>query len=165
MKTIAALLNNPLMVLMSSLMGATATFYLRATAVEAFLWFIPCVAIIIADLAAGIKAAHFRGETVRMSGAIRRTLNKSFCYISWIICCVALNERYSTEMCAYVGMGMVFLIEGVSFFTNLLEPHGLTISIKGILKVAGDKHNLKGLENVIEKKEDNDTVSKKDSEA
>jgi len=60
---------------------------------------------------------------------------------------------------------MVFLIEGVSFFTNLLEPHGLTISIKGILKVAGDKHNLKGLENVIEKKEDNDTVSKKDSEA
>lgn len=154
MKTIAALLNHPLMVLMSSIFGATAMFYLRETAVQSLLWFVPCMAVIIADLAAGIKAAKYRGEKIRISSATRRTVNKCVCYASWIVCCVALNERYGTSLCAMFGMGLVFLIEGVSFFSNLLEPHGLKVSIKGILKVAGDKHNLNGLENVIEKKED-----------
>ena len=154
MKTIAALLNNPLMVFLSSIFGATAMFYLRETAVQSLYWFIPCLAIIIADLAAGIRAAEFRGEDVRFSRATRRTVNKCVCYASWIICCVALNERYNTQMCAWVGMGIVFLIEGVSFFSNILEPHGLKISIKGILKIAGEKHNLNGLENVIEKREE-----------
>ena len=129
-------------------------FYLRETAMQSLLWFVPCIAVIIADLAAGIKAAKYRGEKIRISSATRRTVNKCVCYASWIVCCVALNERYNTQMCAWVGMGIVFLIEGVSFFSNILEPHGQKISIKGILKIAGEKHNLNGLENVIEKREE-----------
>lgn len=156
MKTLMTLLNHPMTVMLSSLMGATATYYLQATAFEAFYWFIPCLAIIIADLTAGIKAARFRGETVRMSGAIRRTLNKSMCYASWIICCVALNERYSTSLCAWFGMGMIFLIEGISFFSNLLEPHGIKLSVNAILKIVGRKTHFEGLEDVIEKQHNND---------
>lgn len=162
MKTIAALLNNPLMVLLSSFVGATTMYYLQETAIQSLYWFIPCLAIIIADLAAGIKAAEFRGETIRVSGAARRTINKCVCYAAWIVCCVALNERYNTSMCAFVGMGIVFLIEGTSFVTNILEPHGLKVSIKGILRIVGEKHNIHGLENAIEKT-DNATVSDKDS--
>lgn len=156
MKTLMALLNNPIMVLLSSLVGATATFYLQATAVEALYWFIPCAAIIIADLSAGIKAARFRGENVRISGALRRTMNKCFCYASWIICCVALNERYSTRLCAWVGIGLIFFIESISFITNLLEPHGIKLSITAILKIVGKKSHFEGLEEVIERTHNND---------
>lgn len=140
----------PLVVLLSSMLGAAALHYLREMATQAFGWFIPCLAIIVADLAAGVRAANWRGEKVRFSKAARRTLNKIFCYGSWIVCCVALNERYDTSLCAFVGMGIVFFIEGVSFFTNLLEPHGLKVSVKGLLKLIGRKHNLDNLEDVVE---------------
>lgn len=155
MKTLMALLNHPLMVFLSSLMGATATHYLQGTAIEAVYWFIPCLAIIIADLSAGIKAARFRGEEIRTSGALRRTFNKCVCYASWIICCVALNERYSTSWVAWGGMGLIFLIEGISFFSNLLEPHGIKLSIRGILRIVGSKTHVEGLEDVIEKPTNN----------
>ena len=155
MKTLMSLLNNPLMVLLSSLIGTAAAYHLRDTAVESLYWFIPCLAVIIADLSAGIKAAHFRGESVRFSGVLRRTGNKCMCYVSWIICCVALNERYSTSMCAWVGMGLVFFIEGISFFTNILEPHGIKLSMSAVLKLIGSKLHVDGLENVIEQNRDN----------
>lgn len=129
-------------------------FYLRETAVQSLLWFIPCLAIIIADLSSGCRAAEFRGEVVRFSKASRRTINKCICYASWTVFSVALNERYDTQWCAWICMGVVFLIEGVSVVSNILEPHGLKVSIKGILKVAGEKHNINGLENVIEKSDE-----------
>ena len=157
MKTLMAILNDPVMVFLSSLVGTAVAYYLQNTALQAFYWFIPCLAVIFADLVAGIKAAMFRGETVRFSGAMRRTLNKCMCYASWIICCVALNERYSTSLCAYIGIGIIFIIEGISFVSNLLEPHGIKLSIKGILKIIGSKSHIDGLEDVIEKPTNHDT--------
>lgn len=151
MKTLVALLNNPIFVLLNSLMGATAIAYLQNTATQTFLWFVPCIAVIVADLVAGIRAAKHRGEEVRISTALRRTGNKVLCYFSWIVCCVALNERYVTEKCAWIGMGIVFVIETFSFFSNLLEPHGIKLSIGGTLKFLGKKLNHEGIEEIIEK--------------
>lgn len=142
--------NNPLVVLLSTLMGATAIAYLQATLIEALYWLLPVVMIIGADLITGINAAHFRKEEVRWSTALRRTMNKFFSYGCWIVTCVALNERYETELCAWVGMGIVFFIEGISFLTNLLEPHGIKLSIKGLLRVIGGKVKLENLEDVID---------------
>lgn len=137
-------------VVLSTIIGATATAYLKATAIEAMYWLLPVVMIIIADLITGINAAHFRKEEVRCSSALRRTLNKLVSYSCWIVFCVALNERYETELCAWVGMGIVLFIEGVSFLTNLLEPHGIKLSVKGLLRVIGGKVKLENLEDVID---------------
>lgn len=152
MKLLLALLNNPLFVFLNSLMGATAIAYLQNTATQTFLWFVPCFFIILADLVAGVRASKFRGEEVKISTALRRTGNKVLCYFSWVVCCVALNERYSTEKCAWVGMGIVFLVEAISFISNILEPHGIQLSVKGILKIVGKKTNHEGLEEIIKDK-------------
>lgn len=153
MKILIALLNNPLFVMLNAILGATALAYLEKTAWETFYWFVPCMFVILADLTSGIRSAKYRKEDIRISTAMRRTINKVFCYFAWIVCCVALNERYHTEMCAWVGMGLIFGIEGFSFVTNLLEPHGLKLSLKNILKVLGKKKNLEGLEEIVERKE------------
>lgn len=142
--------NNPLVVALSTVLGTVAVSYLQATATEALYWLLPVIMIIVADLITGISAARFRREAIRFSTAARRTLNKFFSYSCWIITCVALNERYDTQVCAWVGMGIVFLIEGTSFLTNLLEPHGIKLSIKGLLKVLGGKLNLDNLEDVVD---------------
>ena len=151
MKTLLAILQHPLSVLLSSLIGATALAVLQDNVIDAIGWFIPCLAIIFADLMAGCHAAKFRKEEIRFSTACRRTVNKIVCYGSWIITCVALNYKYGTHLMAPTGMAIIFLIEGFSFFTNLLEPKGLQLSWRGVLRIVGKKHNLEGLEDVIEK--------------
>lgn len=152
MKALFAFLNNPLVVFTHSLIGGALIAYVQDVAIEALYWFIPCCFIIIADLISGINAAKHREEEVRISGAMRRTINKTVCYLAWIIVCVTLNERYETEWIGRIGMSLVFLIEGTSCISNWLEPHGYTISLKGILHTVGERHNLDQLENVVEKK-------------
>lgn len=152
MKYILTILNTPLVVFFSSLVGVAATYYLQEVGSQVVLWFVPCLAIIIADLAAGLNAAKGRGERIRISTALRRTSNKMVCYGSLILACVALNERYCTGFVAWVGIGIVFLIEGFSFFTNILEPHGLKLSVGGLLRIIGSKTKVEGLEGIVEKK-------------
>lgn len=154
MKYLAAFTQKPLVILISSLMGTTAIAYLQGVAIDALGWFIPCLAIILADLVAGTRAAKWRGEQVRISGALRRTGNKILCYGCWIVCCVALSYKYGNNVCAFVGMAVIFGVEAFSFVSNILEPHGLTLSVKGILHTLGRRHNLDGLEDVVEKKEE-----------
>ena len=153
MKWILTIANKTPVIVLSSLFGAAAISYINATLLEVCGWLVPVVCIVLADLGAGIRAAKARGEKVRFSTAARRTFNKLFCYACWIFTCVALNERYETRFVTFVGMGIVFLIEGLSFLTNVLEPHGLKISIPSLLKLIGKKVNVEGLEDVIEKKD------------
>lgn len=151
MKTILAIGNNPLVVVLSSLFGVGAIGYLDATLADVIKWLIPVVMIILADLVTGVSAAKARGEVVRFSKGARRTINKLMSYSCWLICCVALNQCYGTHWIAWVGMGIVFLIEGISFLSNLLEPHGIRLSIRGLLRVIGGKLHVDHLDEVIEK--------------
>lgn len=152
MKWILTIGNRLPIIVLSSLFGAAAISYINATLTEALMWIVPVLFVVGADLGAGIRAARYRGERVRFSTASRRTLNKVFCYGCWIFTCVALNERYETEWCAWFGMGIVFLIEGLSFISNILEPHGVKLSPRGIMKYIGSKFfHSEGLEDIIEK--------------
>lgn len=150
-KIVAALFQDPLVVLLHALLGASFMIYFEDAVYQAVLWFIPCAFVILADLVSGIRAARYRKESVRMSSALRRTLNKCLCYVSWIIVCVGMNKQYGTHWVAWVGMGAVFLIEGISFFSNLLEPHGLKLSVTGILRVIGGKFHVDNLDDIIDK--------------
>lgn len=152
MKTILTIGNNPLVMVLSSLFGAGAIGYLDAALGDVIKWLIPVIMIILADLVTGVSAAKARGEAVRFSKGARRTINKLMSYSCWLICCVALNQCYGTHWIAWVGMGAVFLIEGISFFSNLLEPHGLKLSVTGILRVIGGKFHVDNLDDIINKK-------------
>lgn len=151
-KTLVATLNNPIVVLAHSVLGAGLVLYLQDAAYQALLWFIPCILVILADLVSGVQAARFRGERVSFSQACRRTTNKALCYIAWILFCVCLTKQYESSWPSWLGMGFVFFVEGCSFIGNVLEPKGYVVSVKGILALIGRRHNAEGLEDVIEKK-------------
>ena len=149
------LYNYAVFVILQSAIGTLALAYLQDAATQALLWFCPCLAIILADLAAGVTAARRRGETVRFSSAARRTANKTVCYLAWVCACVALNKAYGTGWLAPAGMGVVFLVEGLSFISNILEPHGYRINIRALLGIIGKRHNIDGLGEAIEKQDNN----------
>lgn len=132
--------------------------YLQELAYQALLWFLPCCFVVLADLVAGMQAAKFRGERVTFSTACRRTVNKALCYIAWILFCCCLDKQYGANWPAWLGMGFVFFVEGCSFIGNILEPKGYVLSIKGILRVIGTRHNADGLEEIVEKKDDGDNI-------
>lgn len=153
MKYILSLSTKPLFVALSTVIGTMAIAFLQELSFQAFEWFIPCFFIIMADLATGIRAARFRGEKIRFSSAARRTISKIVIYICWVLFSVALNVLYGTKVCAYVGMGIVFFIEGVSSLSNYLEPSNKDVSIKSILKIIGQKLGIVGLEDVVIEKD------------
>ena len=49
-----------------------------------FVWAIVAFALILGDLRFGICAARKRGEKIRGSRAVRRTINKMVDYICWV---------------------------------------------------------------------------------
>lgn len=151
-KTLIASLNNPLVVMAHAFLGAGLLVYLQDAAYQAILWFLPCMFVIIADLVSGIQAARFRSERVSFSTGCRRTVNKTLCYIAWILFCVCLNKQYESSWPTWLGMGFVFFVEGCSFIGNVMEPKGYSLSVKGLLALIGRRHNAVGLEDVIEKK-------------
>lgn len=151
MKIILSIGTNPVVVLLSSLFGVAAMSYINTTLSEMLRWIIPVIMIILADLVTGVSAARSRGEVIRFSKGARRTINKFISYSCWLTCCVALNQCYGTHWVAWGGMGIVFLIEGTSFLSNLLEPHGIKLSLTGLLRVIGGKLHVDNLDEVIDK--------------
>lgn len=150
-RTLLATLNNPLVVLAHTVLGASLMLYLQDVAYQSLLWFLPCVLVIIADLVSGIQAARFRNERISFSTACRRTVNKALCYIAWILACVCLSKQYEGNWPAFLGMGFIFFVEGCSFVGNVLEPKGYALSIRGLLTFLGRRHNAEGLEEIVEK--------------
>ena len=59
------------------------------------IWLIVAVVLVLGDLRFGIEAAKKRGETVRRSRAVRRTVNKLVDYLCWI--CIAWNLQQEQQ--------------------------------------------------------------------
>ena len=154
MKTLIAALNNPLVVLLHSVLGAAFLCYLEDAAYQAVLWYLPCLFVIAADIFAGIPAARYRGEKITFSTFGRRTVNKMVCYFCWVLMCVCLSQNYDSTRPLKLGMAVIFLLEGASTIGNWLEPKGYIFSMKGLLKLIGRRHNAEGLEDIVEKKDE-----------
>lgn len=108
-----------------ALLGATiANFYSHLAP-----WLLLGAVVIIVDLRFGIKAAKARGETVRTSRAIRRTLNKSIDYLGVVTLAEMLSRTYGVSLGApVVSIGVLFLVYGIeisSILNNYFEYKGL----------------------------------------
>lgn len=124
-------------------------------------WLGLAVPIIILDLMYGIRAAKYRGEKVRWSTAIRRTVDKAIGYIMWAAAAVMIKSLFEVDWLDKAILALVYGNEIISVIVNYLETKGITLSVgalwnlifrKGAEKV-GVEVSKEELEEVIKKEE------------
>lgn len=93
------------------------------------IWLVLSTVLIIGDLRFGISAAKKRGETIRPSRAIRRTINKFVDYICWVsiawVMGAAFGNQLGVPLLAVIIMAVICAIELSSIFDNYCEYKGL----------------------------------------
>lgn len=95
---------------------------------------VPGLLLVVLDLAYGIKAAKSRGEAVRISTALRRSLTKIFLYICWLILATTIALAFGKSWLEWGTLGLVYANEGLSIIGNYLESKGLSFSIAGVYR-------------------------------
>lgn len=131
---------------------------------EALLRAVPwmCVAavLIVADLYFGVAAARHRGEDVRFSRALRRTLSKAFEYFCWVSVSAMIEAVFGLAWMHWAILGLVMGIELMSMVSNWLETHGKRLTgvedvVKALIKskVGVDVSDV----HIVDKEENGDT--------
>ena len=123
-------------------------------------WLILAVPIIVLDLLYGIRAAKYRGEKVRWSTAIRRTVDKAVGYVMWCAAAVMIAQLFEVAWLDKAILGLVYGNELISVLGNYLETKGITLSVGAlwnlIFRKAGEKVGVEmskeEIEEVIQKK-------------
>lgn len=82
--------------------------------------------IVFVDLRFGVKAAHKRGEIVRFSKAMRRTVNKMLDYLCWILVAVAVGRAIGAPMGITVLPSLVMLF-AVSLELDSIGSHWMEL--------------------------------------
>lgn len=114
--------------------SSVAVAFFQAAVLRMIPYAVPGVMLIILDLFFGIKAAEYRGERVRFSTAIRRTMTKLFSYICWIILASTLALSFDQKWLEWLVLGLVYANEFASIVGNYLETKGLQLSLEGFYK-------------------------------
>ena len=141
--------------------GATAGW---ATLAPAFLgemlehmvpWLIASAAVIVCDLAFGLRKSMMMKEEVRVSKAVRRTMGKMVTYFAFVcmVCAVevAAGSEYGIDKWACL---LVCFIEFCSIVSNILKPKGYTFNLRRLFALLAGKvigGTREELEQVIEK--------------
>lgn len=89
--------------------------------------------IVIVDLRFGIRAARVRGEAIRTSRAVRRTINKVVDYVCWILLAGVLGEAFGNPfdvpLLPLIVLLVVFGCEINSCFSNYFESRGRKMKV------------------------------------
>lgn len=118
-------------------------------------WLLVMTFIIIADLASAIRKHYLmRDEEIRFSKGVRDTMGKFVTYYAFVIAFVmieiASGGEYNIDKWACLS---ICGIESVSIANNLLKPHGLQISLAGLLKAFGKKAEV-DTDDIVKKNEE-----------
>lgn len=102
--------------------------------VEPLKWFFLLgLILIVVDLRFGVLAAKARGEKIRTSRAVRRTLNKIIDYLCWILVAGAMGKAFGLPFDVPILPAIVLLViygcEVNSCYGNYFEAHGKKIRI------------------------------------
>lgn len=119
-------------------------------------WLLVMTCFIFADLASSIRKHYLLGdEPIRFSKGVRNTMGKTVTYYSFVIAFVMLEiaskHAYNIDKWACLA---VCGIESFSILNNLLKPHGLQLSLQGIMKALGKKVDIDTNEIVQKDNED-----------
>lgn len=89
--------------------------------------------LILTDLRFGVLSAKRRGEEIRLSRAVRRTINKGVDYTCWIMLAgvfgKAFGEMFNIPILAGIVLVVVFGIELNSCFNNYFESKGKPLKV------------------------------------
>ncbi|MFI3286335.1 MAG: hypothetical protein R3Y08_06750 [Rikenellaceae bacterium] len=81
--------------------------------------------LIVVDLRFGIRASRVRGENIRVSRAIRRTINKAVDYICWVLLAgslgVTFGDSVGVNILPILVMLVIYGVEINSCFSNYFE--------------------------------------------
>lgn len=114
--------------------ASVAILFLQQSLSRMIPYSLPALALIILDLVYGVKAAKARGERVRFSTGLKKTVSKAFAYICWIIVASSMAVSFEREWIEWVVLGLVFTNEIASIVGNYLETKGVELSLKNLYK-------------------------------
>lgn len=108
---------------------------------QQILWFlILAIILILGDLRFGIAAARKRGEKIRPSRAVRRSLNKLVDYICWLSIATVVGVNFGSvfglPLLSVIIMAIVCIIEMSSIIDNYLEYKGIKKRVNVIKLIA-----------------------------
>ena len=115
-----------------------ASAFITQTLEHMIPWLMVSAAVILCDLAFGVRKSLIIGEEVRFSRAVRNTMGKMVTYFAFVcmVCmiCVASGQRYQIDVWACL---LVCFIEGCSIIGNILKPKGINFNLLGALNEVG----------------------------
>lgn len=120
--------------IVESSVSATLVLLLKTAVLRMIPYALPGLALIAIDLIVGCQAARARGEKVRASTAIRRTLVKIFLYICFLILATTLAISFGRSWLEWGTLGLLYANEFLSVVGNYLETKGIQFSIAGVYR-------------------------------
>ena len=135
---------------------------------QQMLWFlILAIILILGDLRFGIAAAKKRGERIRPSRAVRRSINKLVDYICWLSIATVVGINFGTvfdvPLLSVIIMAIVCLIELSSIIDNYLEYKGIKKKVN-IIKLIAHIFRRPEVEDVLESTESTEHNEEKHEE-
>ena len=101
-------------------------------------WLMVTAAVILCDLAFGVRKSLIMGDEVRFSRAVRNTMGKMVTYFAFVcmVCmiCVASGEQHGIDKWACL---LVCFIEGCSIIGNILKPKGIDFNLLNAFREVG----------------------------
>lgn len=127
---------------------------------QQMLWFlILAIILILGDLRFGIAAAKKRGEKIRPSRAVRRSLNKLVDYICWLSIATVVGVNFGSvfglPLLSVIIMAVVCIIEMSSIIDNYLEYKGIKKKVN-IAKLIARIFKKPEFEDVLESTDKNE---------
>ena len=127
---------------------------------QQMLWFlILAIILILGDLRFGIAAAKKRGERIRPSRAVRRSINKLVDYICWLSIATVVGINFGTvfdvPLLSVIIMAVVCIIELSSITDNYLEYKGIKKKVN-LIKLIAHIFRRPEVEDVLESTEKNE---------
>ena len=115
-----------------------ASAFITQTLSHMIPWLMVTAAVILCDLAFGVRKSLLMGEVVRFSRAVRNTMGKMVTYFAFVcmVCmiCVASGEQYGIDKWACL---LVCFIEGCSIIGNILKPKGIDFNLLNAFREVG----------------------------
>ena len=142
------------------LSGATSAFL--APLIESWeqlaVWLMLALVLLLADLKFGIQAAKKRGEKIRRSRAVRRTINKFVDYICWLSIAWFIGHTFGESLhvptLAIIVLAIIYSVELASILDNYFEYRGIAkrLNLGKLWAVIFKKNNI---DNILEDKNGN----------
>ena len=125
----------PIVMTASGGVSAAASLFMEQVVTIMMPWLITTFAVILADLAAGIRKSHLLGVHVSPSTAFRETMGKTVVYFAFVMTAAMIdvsaqgNMKIAKWCCLFI-----MTVEGGSVVSNILIPYGIRLSPKAVIK-------------------------------